>query len=41
VVPGRDDAREDDSPLLAGAMLAGGRSNNLPELAWGNPRQFE
>ncbi|HEX3592931.1 MAG TPA: SEFIR domain-containing protein [Pseudonocardiaceae bacterium] len=26
------------SPLLAGARIAGGRSNNLPELAWGDPR---
>jgi len=26
------------SPLMAGANAAGGRSNGLPELAWGNPR---
>jgi hypothetical protein len=26
------------SPLLAGARIAGGQSNRLPELAWGNPR---
>lgn len=25
------------SPLLAGARMAGGLSNHLPELAWGNP----
>lgn len=25
------------SPLLAGARMAGGLSNNLPELAWGTP----
>lgn len=24
-------------PMLAGAMLAGGKSNKLPELAWGDP----
>jgi hypothetical protein len=29
------------SPLLAGARIAGGKPNNLPELAWGNPRLFE
>ncbi|MFI5840118.1 NPCBM/NEW2 domain-containing protein [Catenuloplanes sp. NPDC051500] len=27
-----------ENPLLAGANVAGGRSNGLPELAWGNPR---
>ncbi|MFC8845807.1 NPCBM/NEW2 domain-containing protein [Micromonospora sp. NPDC057141] len=27
-----------DSPLKAGANVAGGRSNGLPELAWGDPR---
>jgi hypothetical protein len=26
-----------ESPLLAGARIAGGLSNHLPELAWGNP----
>jgi hypothetical protein len=26
------------SPLLAGARMAGGQSNHLPELAWGDPR---
>jgi hypothetical protein len=25
------------SPILAGARMAGGLSNHLPELAWGNP----
>lgn len=25
------------SPLMAGARIAGGQSNHLPELAWGNP----
>lgn len=25
------------NPMLAGARMAGGLSNNLPELAWGNP----
>jgi hypothetical protein len=29
------------NPMLAGARIAGGRPNNLPELAWGNPRLFE
>jgi hypothetical protein len=28
------------SPLMAGALLAGGRSSRLPELAWGNPTLF-
>ncbi|MEC3982146.1 NPCBM/NEW2 domain-containing protein [Amycolatopsis sp. H20-H5] len=28
-------------PMMAGAMLAGGRSNKLPALAWGNPTLFE
>ncbi|ANZ39268.1 hypothetical protein BBK82_27620 [Lentzea guizhouensis] len=27
-------------PLLAGANIAGGRSNRLPELAWGNPTLY-
>jgi hypothetical protein len=27
-------------PALAGAMMAAGRSNKLPELAWGNPTIF-
>lgn len=27
--------------LMAGVMMAGGRSNHLPELAWGNPLLFE
>ncbi|MGZ3143966.1 NPCBM/NEW2 domain-containing protein [Lentzea chajnantorensis] len=27
-------------PLLAGANIAGGRSNHLPELAWGNPTLY-
>ncbi|TDC66919.1 hypothetical protein E1258_01395 [Micromonospora sp. KC207] len=27
-----------DNPLQAGANVAGGRSNGLPELAWGDPR---
>lgn len=27
-----------DNPLKAGANVAGGRSNGLPELAWGDPR---
>ncbi|WET82537.1 TIR domain-containing protein [Amycolatopsis sp. QT-25] len=26
-----------ESPLLTGARMAGGLSNNLPELGWGNP----
>lgn len=29
------------SPLLAGVLAAGGQSNKLPELAWGNPVLFE
>ncbi|WIY05121.1 TIR domain-containing protein [Amycolatopsis mongoliensis] len=29
------------SPLLAGVLAAGGQSNKLPELAWGNPMLFE
>jgi hypothetical protein len=28
------------SPMLAGAMLAGGQSGRLPELAWGNPTLY-
>jgi hypothetical protein len=32
----RDDTTE--NPLQAGANIAGGVSNNLPELAWGNPK---
>jgi hypothetical protein len=27
--------------LIAGARIAGGQSNRLPELAWGNPTLFE
>ncbi|WP_053738304.1 TIR domain-containing protein [Nocardia sp. NRRL S-836] len=27
-------------PMLAGANIAGGRSNRLPELAWGNPTLY-
>jgi hypothetical protein len=26
------------SPLMAGARIAGGLSNHLPEVAWGDPR---
>ncbi|MEV6622151.1 SEFIR domain-containing protein [Amycolatopsis sp. NPDC051106] len=29
------------SPLLAGVLAAGGQSNKLPALAWGNPVLFE
>jgi hypothetical protein len=28
------------SPLLAGANIAGGKSNRLPELALGNPTLY-
>ncbi|WP_410593672.1 SEFIR domain-containing protein [Amycolatopsis sp. lyj-23] len=28
------------NPMLAGALLAGGQSNKLPELAWGNPALY-
>jgi len=26
-----------ENPMLAGVFAVGGRSNQLPELAWGNP----